>query len=154
MESENLDPEKKKVADIVSKYIDPTLIPFGKPRRSVIDVEKRDPMYGGNGVVYMLTIFEKEELVNNRIASYMVLLNNGDEAGFHEHGSRKEQELYIILNGEGEYVERIGNDKILRKMILKKGNITSNQGENNYHSITNTGNEPLIIFVVTTYENK
>jgi len=148
----NLDIEKKQVIDTVSKYIDLTLTPFGKPQRSVIDVEKRDPMYEGSGVVYMLSLFEKGELVNNRIATYMVLLNNGDEAGFHEHGSKKEQELYIILHGEGEYTERTGDNTITRKVILKKGNITSNQGENNYHSIINIGKEPLIIFVVTTYE--
>ena len=144
--------DKKQVIDIVSKYVDITLTPFGKPQRAVIDVEKRDPMYGGNGIVYMLSIFEKDELVNNRIGTYMVLLNKGDQAGFHEHYSKKEQELYVIVHGEGEYIEREGQDKITRKFNLKKGNVTSIQGEDNYHSIINTGNEPLIIFVVTTYE--
>lgn len=144
--------ENKEVLDIVSKYIDITLTPFGKPQRGVINIEKRDPMYGGNGVVYMLSIFEKGELVNNRIGTYMVLLNEGDEAGFHEHGSKKEQELYVIVHGQGEYTERVGEDNITRQFNLKKGNITSNQGDGNYHSIINTGTEPLIIFVVTTYE--
>lgn len=146
--------EKKQVLETVSKYIDITLTPFGKPQRTVIDVEKRDPMYGGNGVVYMLSIFEKGELVNNRIGTYMVLLNKGDQAGLHEHGSKKEQELYVIVHGEGEYIEREGLDKITRKFNLKRGNVTSIQGEDNYHSIINTGDEPLIIFVVTTYEPK
>ncbi|MDU1889248.1 MAG: hypothetical protein E6767_01040 [Dysgonomonas sp.] len=144
--------EKQQVIDEVSKYVDITLTPFGKPQRGVIDVEKRDPMYDGNGVVYMLSIFEKGELVNNRIGTYMVLLNEGDQAGFHEHGSKKEQELYVIVHGQGEYIERIEADQITRKFDLKKGNVTSIQGDNNYHSIINTGNEPLIIFVVTTYE--
>lgn len=146
--------EHQEILDIVSKYADITLTPFGKPQRSVIDIEKRDPMYGGEGVVYMLSIFEKGELVNNRIGTYMVLLNKGDQAGFHEHGSKKEQELYVIVHGEGEYIERIGKDNITRKFNLKKGNVTSIKGDNNYHSIINTGNEPLIIFVVTTYEPK
>lgn len=144
--------EKQYVIDTVAKYIDITLTPFGKPQRTVIGVEKRDPMYDGNGVVYMLSIFEKGELVNNRIGTYMVLLNKGDQAGFHEHGSKKEQELYVIVHGEGEYIERIGTDNITRKFNLKKGNVTSIQGDNNYHSIINTADEPLIIFVVTTYE--
>lgn len=146
--------EKKQVLETVAKYIDITLTPFGKPQRTVIDIEKRDPMYDGNGVVYMLSIFEKGELVNNRIGTYMVLLNKGDQAGFHEHGSKKEQELYVIVHGEGEYIEREGLDKITRKFNLKKGNLTAIQGENNYHSIINSGDEPLIIFVVTTYEPK
>ncbi len=146
--------EKKQVLESVSKYIDITLTPFGKPQRTVIDIEKRDPMYDGNGVVYMLSVFEKGELVNNRIGTYMVLPNKGDQAGFHEHGSKKEQELYILVHGEGEYIEREGLDKITRKFNLKKGNVTVIQGENNYHSIINSGDEPLIIFVVTTYEPK
>lgn len=144
--------EKQHVLDTVSKYIDITLTPFGKPQRTAIDVEKRDPMYDGNGVVYMLSIFEKGELVNNRIGTYMVLLNKGDQAGFHEHGSKKEQELYVLVHGQGEYIEREGLDKITRTFNLKKGNVTCIQGDNNYHSIINTGEEPLIIFVVTTYE--
>lgn len=146
--------EHQEIVDLVSKYVDINLTPFGKPQRSVIDIEKRDPMYGGNGVVYMLSIFEKGDLVNNRIGTYMVLPRKGDQAGFHEHGSKKEQELYVIVHGEGEYIERVGEDKITRKFNLKKGNVTSIQGDNNYHSIINSTDEPLIIFVVTTYEPK
>ncbi len=146
--------EKKQVLETVSKYIDITLTPYGKPQRTVIDIEKRDPMYGGNGVVYMLSIFEKDELVNNRIGTYMVMLNKGDQAGFHEHGSKNEQELYVLVHGEGEYIEREGSDKITRRFHLKKGNVTSIHGQDNYHSIINTGDEPLIIFVVTTYEKQ
>mgnify|MGYP000901089633 CR=1 FL=1 len=147
-----MEKEKQQVIDEVSKYIDISLTPFGKPQRGVIDVEKRDPMYDGNGIVYMLSVFEKGELVNNRIGTYMVLLNKGDQAGFHEHGSKKEQELYVIVHGKGEYIERIGAENITRRFELKKGNVTSIQGDNNYHSIINSGDEPLIIFVVTTYE--
>lgn len=148
-----MEKDKQQVIDEVSKYIDITLTPFGKPQRTVIDVEKRNPMYGGNGVVYMLSVFEKGELVNNRIGTYMVLLNKGDQAGFHEHGTKKEQELYVIVHGQGEYMERVGGlDNITRRFDLKKGNLTSIQGDGNYHSIINTGDEPLIIFVVTTYE--
>lgn len=150
----NLEEEKKHVLETVSKYIDINIVPFNRPTNGVLEVVKRDPMYGGNGIVYMLEIFGKGELVNNRIGVYMVLLNNGDEAGFHEHGSKKEQELYCIIHGQGHYTERIGKDKVIRSFDLKKGNVTSIQGNDNYHSIVNTGNEPLIIFVVTTYEPK
>ncbi len=148
----NLDENKKQVIETVSQYIDLNVVPFGKPAHTVLDIEKREPMYGGKGVVYMFSLFEKDELVNNRIGVYMVLPNKGDEAGFHEHGSKKEQELYVIVNGEGEYTERVGLENETRSMILKKGTVTSTQGEDNYHSIINTSDEPLIIFVVTTYE--
>lgn len=150
----NFDTEKQQVLDQVSQYIDLNVVPFGKPVNTVLDIEKRDPMYGGNGVVYMLSIFEKGALVNNRIGVYMVLLNKGDQAGFHEHGSKKEQEIYVIVHGEGSYTERVGEVDETRTLTLKKGNVTSIQGDNNYHSITNIGDEPLIVFVVTTYEPK
>lgn len=150
--TDNPDNEKRQVLDTVLKYIDINVVPFNKPQNTVLDIEKREPMYGGNGVVYMLSLFEKSTLVNNRIGVYMVLMNKGDQAGFHEHGSKNEQEIYVIVNGEGEYIERIGENNVIRKLNLKKGNVTSIQGENNFHSITNTGEEPLIIFVITTYE--
>lgn len=147
-----MDNEKKQIIDEVSKYIDLSVVPFGKSVRTVLDVEKRDPMYDGNGVVYMLSLFEKGELVNNRIGVYMVLMNNGDQAGFHEHESKKEQEIYVIVNGQGEYIERVGLENETRRMTLTKGNVTVIQGQDNYHSIINTGDEPLIIFVITTYK--
>lgn len=144
--------EELEVLNSVAKYIDTNVVYFNKPEHGVLKIEKRDPMYGGNGVVYMFSIFEEGELVNNRIGTYMVLMNNGDQAGFHEHGSKKEQELYVIVNGEGKYIERIGKDKIIREVSLKKGAVTAINGDDNYHSIINTGEEPLIIFVVTTNE--
>lgn len=152
MENKEWTAEELEVLNSVAKYIDTTAAVFGKPERGVINIEKREPMYGGNGVVYMLSLFEKDELVNNRIGCYMVLMDNGDQAGFHEHGSKKEQELYIIVNGEGRYIERIREDQVIKETILRKGAITAIKGDNNYHSIINIGEEPLIIFVVTTYE--
>lgn len=152
MENKEWTAEELEVLNLVSQHIDTTVEIFGKPQRSVINIEKRDPMYGGNGVVYMLSFFEKDELVNNRIGCYMVLMGNGDQAGFHEHGSKKEQELYVIVNGQGRYIERIGEDQVIKEVTLRKGAVTAIKGDNNYHSIINTGNEPLIIFVVTTYE--
>jgi hypothetical protein len=36
----------------------------------------------------------------------MILPANQDSAGFHTHGNRKEQEIYIVVHGEGEYLEK------------------------------------------------
>ena len=152
MNSKEWTAEELEVLNSVAKYIDTTVVPFGKAEHGVLKIEKREPMYGGDGVVYMLSVFEEGELANNRIGCYMVLMNNSDQAGFHEHGSKKEQELYVIVNGEGKYIERIGQDQTIKEIILRKGAVTAIKGDNNYHSIINTGNEPLIIFVVTTYE--
>lgn len=146
--------EQKQVIDRISQYIDLKAVSFGKPENGIIEVVKRDPMYGGNGVVYMVSLLDNKELVNNRFAQYMVLLDKGDQAGFHEHGERNEQEIYCIVNGEGEYCEQMDGTESVRKLSLKKGNMSAIQGVGNYHSITNTGDEPLIIFVIATNEPK
>jgi len=151
MENKDWEKEKADIIERLSKYIDLTVYPAGKDKRGVLDIEKRDPMYGGDGVVYMVSFFEKDELINNRISLYMVLMNKGDQAGFHDHASRKEQEVYVIVSGEAKYEEKKGKEGEPRVMHLKKGNIVTVQGEY-FHSVTNTGDEPLIIFVITTYE--
>ena len=145
--------ENSKVVEVVSQYIDLTVTPFGQLSRSVVRVDKRDPMYGGNGVVYLLQMFGVNELANNRIGAYMVLLNKNDEAGFHTHGDRNEQELYIVMHGEGEYSDKAGEDGKIRVQKIIKGSITA-VNNNGFHSVKNTADKPLIIFVITTNEPK
>jgi oxalate decarboxylase/phosphoglucose isomerase-like protein (cupin superfamily) len=132
----------------VSKYIHLYVMAFEKEERTITRVDKRENMYGGNGTVYMIQMFDQEELANNRLAAYMVLLNNGDESGFHTHNQRNEQELYVVVHGNGEYRERTGTDGAIRKKVLQKGDITAINSIG-YHSIENTGDEPLIMFVIT-----
>ncbi len=143
--------EKKRVTEIVSRYVDLQTTPFGKPVRGPVRVDKRQPMYGGNGTVYLFQMFGEGELVNNRIGAYMVLLTKNDEAGFHTHGTRKEQELYIIMHGEGKYMDRDGAFGETRTQKVKKGSVTAVRGSG-FHAIRNTGDEPLIVFVITTNE--
>lgn len=143
--------EKKRVTEIVSRYVDLQTTPFGKPVRGPVRVDKRQPMYGGNGTVYLFQMFGEGELVNNRIGAYMVLLTKNDEAGFHTHGTRKEQELYVIMHGEGKYMDRDGAFGEIRSQAVKKGSVTAVQG-NGFHAIQNTGDEPLVVFVITTNE--
>lgn len=143
--------EKKRVTEIVSRYVDLQTTPFGKHVRGPVRVDKRQPMYGGNGTVYLFQMFGEGELVNNRIGAYMVLLTKNDEAGFHTHGTRKEQELYVIMHGEGKYMDRDGAFGEIRSQAVKKGSVTAVQG-NGFHAIQNTGDEPLVVFVITTNE--
>ncbi len=141
--------EANQVIERVSQYIDLTVIPFGEDKRSVVRVDTRKPMYGGNGVVYLLQMFDAGELINNRIGCFMVFFNKNDQAGFHDHGPRGEEELYVVMHGEGEYTDKAGADGEQRTHKITKGNITavSNDG---FHSVQNTSDEPLIIFVITT----
>ncbi len=145
--------ESSKIIDRVSEYINLDVTPFGKPERTVVRVDKRDPMYGGNGIVYLLQMFDEGELTNNRIGAYMVLLNKGDEAGFHTHGSRNEEELYIVMHGEGKYSEKTKEEGILREKTITKGCITAMSGKG-FHSLVNTTDQPLIVFVITTNNPK
>lgn len=144
--------EAAPIIEAVSKYIDLTVTPFDQKIRTVVRVDKRDPMYGGEGIVYLLQMFaEKDELANNRIGAYMVLLSKGDQSGFHAHGSRNEQELYIVMHGEGKYSDKPGENGEARTQKIQKGSITSVAGPG-FHSVKNTSNIPLIIFVITTNE--
>ncbi|MGH1515993.1 cupin domain-containing protein [Chryseobacterium sp. JK1] len=137
------------VVQEVSKYINLYAMPFEKDERSFTRIDRRENMYGGKGTVYMIQMFDQVELANNRLAAYMVLLNKGDESGFHTHSQRNEQELYVVVHGTGEYRERTALEGSIRKKILQKGDITSIHSVG-YHSIENTGDEPLIMFVITT----
>jgi mannose-6-phosphate isomerase-like protein (cupin superfamily) len=145
--------EDEKIIERVSQYIDLSVTSFKQLERTVVRVDKREPMYGGNGIVYLLQMFDEEELINNRIGAYMVFFNQGDQAGFHTHGSRHEEELYIVMHGQGEYSEKTKEAGIIRKKTLKKGSITAMRGEG-FHSLVNTTDEPLIVFVITTNEPK
>lgn len=108
-------------------------------------------MYGGNGVVYLLQMFEEAELVNNRIGAYMILPKKGTRAGFHTHGTRNEQELYIVIHGEGLYFVKENWESAINTVEIQKGSVTTIRG-NGFHSVENSGNEPLNIFVITTNE--
>lgn len=144
--------EKEELLSWVEKTLDLKTYHFGQSERKVIRYDKRPKMYGGNGTVYLLQMFEPEnELVNNRIGAYMVLLTQQDSVGFHTHGARKEQEVYVVMSGEAMYKEKKDNKSEVSTMKLRKGNITTIKG-NGFHSVENIGAEPLIIFVITTYE--
>ena len=143
--------EKSAIDHLIAPYLNPTVFHLGTPARKAARYDKREQMYGGNGVVYLLQLFHPEELVSNRIGAYMILPTSKDSCGFHTHGTRKEQELYIIMHGEGIYYEKMDGKSEPKQYPLTKGNITSIKGMA-LHAIENTGTEPLIIFVVTTYE--
>lgn len=52
---------------LISPYIKPGLIKIYADRSEPARYEKRMNMYGGDGVVYLVQMFEKGELVNNRL---------------------------------------------------------------------------------------
>lgn len=146
--------EEQQLLELVAPYIDIKVLNSYEEVRKHYRIDKRENMYGGEGTVYLIQLYEPfNELVNNRIGCYMILPTTNDWVGFHEHGKRKEQELYVVLNGEGAYHDKIGQTGEERITSIMKGNVTTVKGES-YHSVRNisTSNEPLILFVITTNE--
>jgi oxalate decarboxylase/phosphoglucose isomerase-like protein (cupin superfamily) len=109
-------------------------------------------MYGGSGTVYLLQMFAEEELINNRIGAYMVLPTGEDSVGFHTHGDRSEQEIYVVMRGHGTYLEKDHAEAEPRSYSIEKGTITTIRGQA-FHAVRNEGEGALIIFVVTTFES-
>jgi mannose-6-phosphate isomerase-like protein (cupin superfamily) len=143
--------EKSILLDMITPHINPKVFHLGSDRIEVARFDKREKMYGGTGTVFLLQMFEEGELVNNRIGAFMILPTDKDSAGFHTHGTRNEQELYVVIHGEGEYLEKDNWESTEKIYPIEKGNLTTVRGEA-FHSVRNTGDEPLIIFVITTNE--
>ncbi|MCS4200294.1 cupin domain-containing protein [Salinibacter ruber] len=143
--------EKQRLDALLDAVMDTTVHHYGAEPRSTVRYDKREEMYGGSGTTYLLQMFEDGELVNNRIGAYMVLPTRGDSAGFHTHGDRNEQELYAVMRGEGTYLEKDHAEAEARSVPIEEGTITTVRG-NALHAVRNTGPEPLIIFVITTFE--
>ena len=143
--------EKQRLDALIDGVVDPTVHHYGTETRSAVRYDKREAMYGGSGTVYLLQMFEEGELVNNRIGAYMVLPTGQDSVGFHTHGDRNEQEVYVVMGGRGTYLEKDRAEAEPRSYPIEKGTITTIRGQA-LHAVQNDGKEPLIIFVITTFE--
>ena len=141
--------ERNKLNELLESILQPKVYHYGSDRTEVARYDKRVNMYGGEGVVYLLQMFKEDELVNNRIGAYMILPEKGTSAGFHTHGTRSEQEIYVVISGAGEYHEKDDWESKPRHYPLEPGNLTTVKGDA-FHSVINTTDQPLVIFVVTT----
>jgi len=147
-----LSPEEKQRLDaLIDEVIDTTVHHYGAEARSAARYDKREEMYGGSGTTYLLQMFEDGELVQNRIGAYMVLPTAEDSVGFHTHGDRNEQEIYVVMHGRGTYLEKDSAEAEPRRYPIEEGTITTIRG-NAFHAVRNAGPEPLIVFVITTFE--
>ncbi|MEF8865461.1 MAG: cupin domain-containing protein [Salinibacter sp.] len=143
--------ERQRLDALLDEVLDTTVYHYGAEPRSAVRYDKRTEMYGGSGATYLLQMFEEGDLVNNRIGAYMVLPTEEDSVGFHTHGDRNEQELYVVMQGTGAYLEKDHAEAAARRYPIETGTITTVRGSA-YHAVRNTGNEPLVIFVITTFE--
>lgn len=101
--------------------------------------EIREKMRGGNGSVEMLHILEKDEIKVKARLFAKVTLNPGCSIGVHDHVD--EEEVYYILKGTGKV-----NDNGAEKMVQAGDVILTGNGA--FHSLENSGNEPLELMAV------
>jgi len=143
--------EQQQLNALLDGLIDTTVHHYGTESRQAIRYDKREAMYDGTGIVYLLQMFDEGELVNNRIGAYMVLPTAEDSVGFHTHGDRQEQEVYTVIHGHGRYLEKDHATAEPRSYPIEKGTIATVRGKA-LHAVENTGDEPLVVFVITTNE--
>jgi len=151
MEHYNWENAKKEIFDIISLHMDKTSQP-GKNINPMFEVEKCNTILGKGNDVYMISLYDYQEFSAIRIGTCLALLKTGNEIEFYGTHDRKEPEHYIVLHGEGEFIELADEYTMVKRSILQKGNRTSNQEKDNYHYIINTGYDPLIIFVSASQE--
>ncbi len=101
--------------------------------------EIREKMRAGNGSVHLQDIFNVDELKGKCRLFSQITLESGCSIGSHQHD--QEEEIYYILSGTG-----IVDDNGQVKNIGPGDAVKTGGGE--YHSITNTGDEPLVFMAV------
>ena len=57
----------------------------------------------------------------------------------------------MVVHGEGIYFEKESWEAPAKPTPIRKGSVTAIQGDG-FHAVENSGDEPLIIFVITTNE--
>ena len=111
-------------------------------KRSEMKIENKEKMRDGNGITTITHLVNCENEKNIRLIAE-VTLPPGASIGEHKHES--ETEYYLIISGSG-LVNDNGNE-----IEVKTGD-TIITGGGAFHSITNTGEVPLIFHaVIVTY---
>ncbi len=106
---------------------------------SEMTVEIREKMRGGNGNVKLQNIFNAEEIMGKCRLFSQITLEPGCSIGSHVHD--QEEEIYYILSGTGTV-----DDNGVIKNVGPGDAIKTGGGE--FHSISNSGNVPLVLLAV------
>ena len=94
---------------------------------------------GGSGDAVMSKLFQGDDLPAKAGLMAVIDLMPGSEVGYHQHVG--DNELYWIIEGEGEYTEN-------GETTLVKGGMATLVHEGGWHGLKNTGSEPLKMFAV------
>jgi mannose-6-phosphate isomerase-like protein (cupin superfamily) len=108
-------------------------------RTADMATEVREHMRGGQGRVTIRHLFQKEEITARTRLCARLTLPPGASIGPHTHEG--EDELYVILKGEG-----LLDDGTARTPVTAGDAILTGKGET--HAIANTGREDLDILAV------
>lgn len=112
-------------------------------KKEKMEVEEREKMRGGQGVIKILHYFKSNEFKANIRLCAKLIIEPGNSIGLHQH--LDEDEVFIILKGEGILSDGKEEYKVKEGDAILTGN-----GE--FHSIKNTGKENLeIIAFIAKY---
>lgn len=101
--------------------------------------EVRSQMRGGNGDVFMTSLFAPG-VCNPKIKMMKILtFEQGAGIGYHVH--ENEQEIFYVISGEGEY-----NDNGTPAVLRAGDSCITQSGEG--HCVGNRSEEPLKLFAV------
>ncbi|MGC8976312.1 MAG: cupin domain-containing protein [Candidatus Ratteibacteria bacterium] len=112
-------------------------------KKEKMEIEEREKMRGGEGIIKILHFFKKEEFkANIRLCAKMIIQPNCS-IGLHQHID--EDEVFIILKGKGVMFD--GKEEFY---VEEGDTILTGNGE--MHSIKNIGKDNLeIIAFIAKY---
>lgn len=106
---------------------------------SEMKTESRENMRGGKGNINITHIFKQDEFTGKCRLCARVVIQPGDNIGFHEHNN--EEEIYVITKGVA-----LVNDDGIEKQVTAGDAVLTGNGKG--HSIKNIGNEPLELLAI------
>jgi mannose-6-phosphate isomerase-like protein (cupin superfamily) len=114
-------------------------------KRNEMEIEKREKMRGGEGIIKILHFFKKDEFKANVRLCAKLIIEPGFSIGLHEHID--EDEVFIVLKGKGLLFD--GKEE---KIVEEGEAILTGNGES--HSIKNIGDKDLEIIAFIAKYNK
>lgn len=111
-------------------------------KRDTMKTELKEKMRGGEGTITITHLVDKDEIKNGRLMA-RIDLPVGASIGQHTHEG--ETEYYLIQEGVGEVQEADGVKSVGPGDVVITGDQES-------HSIKNTGNTPLIMIAIIIFD--
>ena len=107
-------------------------------------VEHKEKMRGGNGIIQIRHLFQKDELGGKCRLIAEITIPVGGSIGFHQH--ENEEEIFYFISGEGE----VDDNGIRQKIVPGEAMLTQHLKG---HAVYNTGSQPLVMLGVILLYN-